>query len=408
MYTIEKAKIAIKNGIKGYLLKDEKGMYVMKEVNRIPFYLEGEPGIGKTEIVRQIADELGIGYVSFSLTHHTRNSLLGLPVIKNLDDENKYTSYTISEIIAKVWQAREQHREGILLLDEFTCMSESIVPAMLAFLQTKNIGNHVLPEGWVLVLCGNPPKYNRNSKRFDAAVLDRVRRLNIQYNPMVFLEYAKQIDLHASIIEFIEMDNSNAYYYDDGGEELELVTCRSWENLSHMLKTYEALGQDVCMEDVGQFLKSETMASEFYLHYIQYVNGIKMDDIINILEGKDLEKYVAHIANKSFELKCHIVQSITLAIEKNNSVYFNWLKNASLQSDNKKVAKSNKIKVAEKNASDQVNNAFKFFALINDNRTILGMFYSLINENVRLLQLMNDSPCEEYLKECDNRYGSII
>jgi MoxR-like ATPase len=143
MYTIEKAKIAIKNGIKGYLLKDEKGMYVMKEVNRIPFYLEGEPGIGKTEIVRQIADELGIGYVSFSLTHHTRNSLLGLPVIKNLDDENKYTSYTISEIIAKVWQAREQHREGILLLDEFTCMSESIVPAMLAFLQTKNIGNHV-------------------------------------------------------------------------------------------------------------------------------------------------------------------------------------------------------------------------------------------------------------------------
>ena len=106
-----------------------------------------------------------------------------------------------------------------------------------------------------------------------------------------------------------------------------------------------------------------------------------MDDIINILEGKDLEKYVAHIANKGFELKCHIVQSITLAIEKNNSEYFKWLKNASLQSDNKKVAKNNKIKVAEKNASDQVNNAFKFFALINDNRTILGMFYSLLNEN---------------------------
>ena len=84
MYTIAKAKDAIKKGIRGYLLKDENGQYIMREENRLPFYLEGAPGIGKTEIVRQIAEELGLGYVSFSLVHHTRNSLLGLPVIKEL------------------------------------------------------------------------------------------------------------------------------------------------------------------------------------------------------------------------------------------------------------------------------------------------------------------------------------
>ncbi|MBQ3035836.1 MAG: hypothetical protein IJD31_02790 [Lachnospiraceae bacterium] len=49
MYTIARAKESVKNGIRGYLLKDAKGNYVMKEVNRLPFYLEGEPGIGKTE-----------------------------------------------------------------------------------------------------------------------------------------------------------------------------------------------------------------------------------------------------------------------------------------------------------------------------------------------------------------------
>ena len=58
MYTVEEAKNAVKEGIKGYLHKDENGMYVMKERNRLPFYLEGAPGIGKTEIVEQIAREL--------------------------------------------------------------------------------------------------------------------------------------------------------------------------------------------------------------------------------------------------------------------------------------------------------------------------------------------------------------
>lgn len=150
----------------------------------------------------QIADELGIRYVSFSLTHHTRNSLLGLPVIKELEDGGKYTSYTMSEVIAKVLEAVERgHKEGILLLDEFPCMSETIMPAMLAFLQTKNIGTHHLPEGWVIVLCGNPSKYNKSAKTFDAAIVDRLRKLEIQFEPNVFIEYAQQIEMHPYLVK---------------------------------------------------------------------------------------------------------------------------------------------------------------------------------------------------------------
>ena len=196
MYTIEKAKEAIKDGVRGYLLKDEKGHYVMNEVNRLPFYLEGSPGIGKTEIVHQIAKELNLGYVSFSLVHHTRNSLLGLPVIKELENGDKYTCYTMSEIIAKVLEQVETgYQEGILLLDEFPCMSETILPAMLSFLQTKNIGTHKLPEGWVIVLCGNPPAYNKTARTFDAAIMDRIRKLEIAFEPEVFLKYGEEIVL---------------------------------------------------------------------------------------------------------------------------------------------------------------------------------------------------------------------
>ncbi len=180
MYTIAEAKKTITDGIRAYLSKNSDGNYVLKEINCIPFYLEGAPGIGKTEIIKQIADELNLGYVSFSLVHHTRNSLIGLPEVRELEDGEKYTKYTMSEVIATVNnEIKKGQKEGILLLDEFPCMSESIMPAMLAFLQTKSIGGHALKRGWIMILCGNPAKYNKSSRSFDAAVMDRIRKIEI-------------------------------------------------------------------------------------------------------------------------------------------------------------------------------------------------------------------------------------
>ena len=203
-YSIKEVKNEIKKGITAYIQKDEGGTYCIRSVNRIPFYLEGKPGIGKTEIVRQIADELGIGFVSFSITHHTRNSLLGLPVISNLEC-GKYTEYTMSEIIAAVIEKEEQgQKEGVLLLDDFNCASETIMPTMLAFLQTRNIGKYCLPEGWSIVLCGNPIAYNKSARRFDAAILDRVRKLSVEYDIKDFLEYAKEQNFHPSILEYLQ------------------------------------------------------------------------------------------------------------------------------------------------------------------------------------------------------------
>ncbi len=304
MYTIEKAKEAVTNGIRGYLLKDKKGNYVMEEINRLPFYLEGSPGIGKTQIVKQIAEELGIGYVSFSLVHHTRNSLLGLPVITELEDGDKYTRYTMSEIIAKVLEQVEQgQKEGILLLDEFPCMSETILPTMLAFLQTKNIGTYHLPEGWVMVLCGNPPAYNKTARTFDSAVMDRIRKLEINFEPVVFLEYGKKIGIHQAVLDYLGVHKDNTYRYELKSGRMELVTCRGWENLSHMLYAYEKLDQAVEKDDIGQFIKSEEISLDFYQFYKQYQIGFGATCAADILAGKNTEEHVPYFQKLNYNDK---------------------------------------------------------------------------------------------------------
>ncbi len=165
---IKRAKQEIKDSIEAYLRKDETGAYVMPAVRQRPILLMGPPGIGKTQIMEQAARECGIALVSYTITHHTRQSAVGLPFIQEKQYDGKtvsVTEYTMSEIIASVYDKMEATgiREGILFIDEINCVSETLAPTMLQFLQCKTFGNQKVPEGWVIVAAGNPPEYNRSA-----------------------------------------------------------------------------------------------------------------------------------------------------------------------------------------------------------------------------------------------------
>ena len=161
---IKRAKQEIKDTIEAYLMKDEMGEYAIPSIRQRPILLIGPPGVGKTQIMEQAARECGIGLVSYTITHHTRQSAVGLPFIEKRQfggKEYTVTEYTMSEIVASVYNKMEETglSEGILFIDEINCVSETLAPAMLQFLQYKTFGNHEVPKGWVIVAAGNPPEY---------------------------------------------------------------------------------------------------------------------------------------------------------------------------------------------------------------------------------------------------------
>ena len=167
-----------------------------------PILLMGPPGIGKTQIMEQITRECEIGLVSYTITHHTRQSAIGLPYIeeKTYGGRKKHvTEYTMSEIVAAVYDKIEETRlkEGILFIDEINCVSETLAPAMLQFLQYKTFGNHKIPDGWIIAAAGNPPEYNKSVRDFDIATLDRVKKINVEADFTVWKEYAKLADASA-------------------------------------------------------------------------------------------------------------------------------------------------------------------------------------------------------------------
>ena len=182
---IKDAKIEVENAVKAYLIKDKYGRYKIDRVRQRPVLVIGAPGIGKTAIMEQISKEMGIGLISYSMTHHTRQSAIGLPYIEKKVFEGKEYSvseYTMSEIISSIYKYMEETgvKEGILFLDEINCVSETLSPAMLQFLQYKTFGNTPIPEGWVIVTAGNPPEFNKSVREFDVVTLDRVKKIDVE------------------------------------------------------------------------------------------------------------------------------------------------------------------------------------------------------------------------------------
>ena len=182
---IKQAKQEIKDAVRAYLAKTPEGDYRIAPVRQRPMLLIGPPGIGKTQIMEQIAKECEIGLVSYTITHHTRQSAVGLPFIRKDTfggKEVSITEYTMSEIIASVYEKMRETglKEGILFIDEINCVSETLAPTMLQFLQCKTFGNQAVPEGWIIVAAGNPPEYNKSVREFDMVTLDRVRRMRIE------------------------------------------------------------------------------------------------------------------------------------------------------------------------------------------------------------------------------------
>lgn len=312
---IKEAKEEIVRSVEMYLDKNDFGEYNIPYMKQRPIFMIGAPGIGKTAIMEQVASELGIALVSYSMTHHTRQSALGLPYIEErtyYGKTVKVSEYTMSEIIASVYKIMEASgkREGILFLDEINCLSETLAPAMLLFLQYKTFGNQRLPEGWVIVTAGNPPQYNKSVKEFDVATLDRLKCFSIEEDFGIWKSYAYQNGIHASIITFLEINPEWFYSIKTTVDGMQYVTARGWEDLSMAIGIYEKKHFDVDKRLVLQYITDAEIARKFCIYYNlfkKYKSDYKVEDILN---GIVTEALLERVKNAGFDERVSLLGMI--------------------------------------------------------------------------------------------------
>ena len=309
---IWQAKEQIEFAMRAYFSKDEYGRYRLPAERQRPMFLMGPPGVGKTAIMAQIASELNVALLSYSMTHHTRQSALGLPFIVQKTyggKEYSVSEYTMSEIIASVYDLMEEtgKREGILFLDEMNCVSETLLPVMLQFLQYKVFGRHRVPEGWIIVAAGNPPEYNDSVRDFDMAIWDRVRRIDVEPDFSVWRKYAADTGTHPAVLSYLDGHRENLYSIRSTVDGKQFVTMRGWSDLSDIMLLYDGQGLRIDEVLIGQFVQDEQIAKDFAVYYDLFKKYRGDYQIAKIMDGIADEKMIVRAKNAPFDERLAVI-----------------------------------------------------------------------------------------------------
>ena len=223
----------------------------------------------------------------------------------------------MSEIIASVYRKIKESGipEGILFIDEINCVSETLAPTMLQFLQCKTFGNQEIPKGWIIIAAGNPAEYNKSVREFDMVTLDRVRKINVEADFNIWKEYAINSHINRAIINYLELRPNNFYKVEADIDGMQFVTARGWEDLSNLYDTYNEIGIKVDEDIIAEFIQHEDTAKDVAAYFELYEKYKNNYGILDILAGNPGKQAYQNIFDASFDERISVVNLLISGLE---------------------------------------------------------------------------------------------
>lgn len=164
-----------------------------------PVCLWGKHGIGKTELVLSIARENGWPYQVISPAQFEEmGDLIGLPYLEKKEDGS-----SISRFAPPEWIPRTPG-PGILLLDDFNRADDRILRGLMALWQERRLSSWELPEGWYILLTGNPEGQHYSVTSVDEATISRMLHLELFFEVESWIAWAEAEKLPDRAIEFVQ------------------------------------------------------------------------------------------------------------------------------------------------------------------------------------------------------------
>ena len=204
--------------------------YRVPALRRRATMLWGTRGVGKSSIVRQVAQELGATLIDLRLTTIEPVDLRGAVFA---DDERGQTVWFPPEFLPSEAQAPE----GILFLDELTAADQRLQISAYSLILDRRVGNYELPDGWQVVAAGNAAFHGAVSHDMGTALADRMFHFNIESTIEAFLEYALANGFAPEVMAFLKvrpdrLDDTRTQLAND---HLIGASPRGWEDISNVL-----------------------------------------------------------------------------------------------------------------------------------------------------------------------------
>lgn len=224
--------------------------------------LHGRPGIGKTEIVQQLAQETGCRLFDLRLTTIEPQDLRGLPFY---DHDAKRTVWYPPEDLPS-----DPDRPAILFLDELTAAAPALQPTVYGLLQERRVGQHHLPANTFIVAAGNTVEDGAVAYEMGTALSDRLIHLNLRAEAGDWLaSFAVPQNLHPAVTAFIRTRPDLLDTTEQMLQRGQMIACtpRSWARVSAILNAT----QDKQLRDT---LVAGTLGEAAAAEFILIVNDI--------------------------------------------------------------------------------------------------------------------------------------
>ena len=237
---------------------------------RVPAFLWGAPGIGKSSIVKQIAQERGIGFIDLRLALMDPTDLKGIPFY---DKESHTALWAPPAFLPK-------EGEGILFLDELNSAPPSVQASAYQLVLDRKVGEYELPQGWAIVAAGNREGDRGVTYRMPSPLANRFVHfeMDVQVEDWRMWAYANGIDVR--IIAYIAYKKEHLFTFDSKSDNRSFATPRSWEYVAKILQAN--LKATLLLESIAAAVGKEVAVS--FLAFIKVMD--KLPSIEAILQGE--------------------------------------------------------------------------------------------------------------------------
>jgi hypothetical protein len=245
--------------------------------NKRPIFLWGPPGIGKSDIIKQLGTELEAHVIDVRLSLWEPTDIKGIPFFDSVNETMKWAPP--SELPSA--ELASKHKTIILFLDEMNSAAPSVQAAAYQLILNRRVGTYHLPENVVLVAAGNRETDKGVTFRMPAPLANRFVHLEMTVNWDDYFDWAAENKVHKDVVGFLSFSKKDLYDFDPKSSSRAFATPRSWSFVSELLTD-----DDVDVETLTDLVSGsvgEGLAMKFMAHR---KHASKMPNTSDILSGK--------------------------------------------------------------------------------------------------------------------------
>ena len=241
---------------------------------KVPTFLWGAPGVGKSSIVKQIAKAKGMEFIDLRLALMDPTDLKGIPFY---DKESHTALWAPPAFLPK-------SGEGILFLDELNSAAPAVQSSAYQLILDRRIGEYVLPDGWAIVAAGNRDGDRGVTYRMPAPLANRFVHFELDVSVDDWREWAYKSKIDSRIIAYVSYKNEHLFTFDAKSQAKSFATPRSWEYVHNILVS--EIEKELLLDVLSGAVGCEVAVS--FLSFVKVMN--KLPEIQKILSG-ELREY---------------------------------------------------------------------------------------------------------------------